>query len=202
MKPSFFPYVFTLYRAFGFYSDFTTAEPSMEPRTESSAKSNTAAIAGAIAAVITLLVIIIVVVCVLKKRNRKPLKLSKGFEGVHFTAVSMRDRIRAESMRALDESKVLSLFNPDDMKQLPLTSIEYVRDLGSGNFGLVFLGMRTLGPRHTMRHITALNSLRLHCCCDKAACARLFCRGNMSHEFKPGCIRATDRSNKILSKRQ
>ena len=56
----------------------------------------------------------------------------------------MRDRIRAESMRALDESKVLSLFNPDDMKQLPLTSIEYVRDLGSGNFGLVFLGMRIL----------------------------------------------------------
>jgi len=126
------------------YSDFTTAEPSMKPRTESSAKSNTAAIAGAIAAVITLLVIIIVIACVLKKRKRKPLKLSKGFEGVHFTAVSMRDRIRAESMRALDESKVLSLFNPADMKQLPLTSIEYVRDLGSGNFGLVFLGMRIL----------------------------------------------------------
>ena len=124
-----------------FYSDFTTAEPSMEPRKESSAKSNTAVIAGAIVAVITLIVIIIVIACVLKKRKRKPLKLSKGFEGVHFTAVSMRDRIRAESMRALDESNVLSLFNPDDMKQLPLTSIEYVRDLGSGNFGLVFLGM-------------------------------------------------------------
>ena len=123
------------------YSDFTTAEPVMEPTTQPSAKSNTAAIAYGIAAVITLLVIVIVIACVLKKRNKKPLKLSKGFEGVHFTAVSMRDRIRAESMRALDESKVLSLFNPDDIRQLPLTSIEYVRDLGSGNFGLVFLGM-------------------------------------------------------------
>ena len=127
------------------YSDFTTAEPSVEPRSESSTKSNTAAIAGTIAAGITLLLIIIVIACVMKKRKRKPLILSKGFEGVHFTAVSMRDRIRAESMRALDESKVLSLFNPDDMKQLPLTSIEYVRDLGSGNFGLVFLGMCILG---------------------------------------------------------
>jgi len=124
-----------------FYSDFTTAEPSIEPRTESSANSNKAAIAAGIAAVIILLVIIIVVICVVKKRKRKPLKLSKGFEGVHFTAVSMRDRIRAESMRALDESKVLSLFNPDDIRQFPLTSIEYVRDIGSGNFGLVFLGM-------------------------------------------------------------
>ena len=163
----------------------------MKPRTESSAKSNTAAIAGAIAAVITLLVIIIIViVCILKKRNRKPLKFSKGFEGVHFTAVSMRDRIRAESMRALEESKVLSLFNPDDMKQIPLTSIEYVRDLGSGNFGLVFLGMCTLRPKHTMRQITAthrsVKSLRLNCCCGKAACAYFvaaICRTN-SNQFE------------------
>ena len=66
--------------------------------------------------------------------------MARGFEGVTFTAVSMRDRIRAETIRALDESKVLSLFNPDDMRQVPLSSVEYIRDLGSGNFGLVFLG--------------------------------------------------------------
>ncbi|XP_078382442.1 muscle, skeletal receptor tyrosine-protein kinase-like [Oculina patagonica] len=122
---------------FGFFN-FTTSEPSMEPSTEG--KSNTAAIASGIAGVVALFVVIIIIACVSKKRKRKPLKLAKGVEGVTFTAVSMRDRIRAESMRALDESKVLSLFNPDDIKQLPLTSIEYVRDLGSGNFGLVFLG--------------------------------------------------------------
>ena len=72
--------------------------------------------------------------------RKKPLKVGKGFEGVTFTAASLRDKIRAESMRALDESKVLSLFNPDDIRQFPLSSIEYIRDLGSGNFGLVFLG--------------------------------------------------------------
>ena len=53
--------------------------------------------------------------------------------------MSMRDRIMAESMRAMDES-ILSLYKPDDVKQLPLSNIEYIRDLGSGNFGLVFLG--------------------------------------------------------------
>ena len=113
----------------------------MEQRTESSPKSNTTAIAAAVAGVITLLVVIIIVACISKRRKREPLKLQKGIEGVTFTAMSMRDRIKAESMRALDESKVLKLFNPDDIRQLPLTSIEYVRDLGSGNFGLVFLGM-------------------------------------------------------------
>ena len=118
-----------------YYSDFTTAEPSTEQRTGSSLKFNTTAIAAVIAGAVTLLVIIVIIACILQRRKRKPLKLSKDIKSVTFTAMTMRDRIRA-----LDENKVLSLFNPDDIKQLPLTSIEYVRDLGSGNFGLVFLG--------------------------------------------------------------
>ena len=122
-----------LYTAcFFFYIDFTTTvAPTAEP------KSKTVAIAGAVVGVIIFLAVITIIACVIKRRRKKPLTLA----GVTFTAVSMRDRIRAESMRALDESKVMSLFNPDDMKQLPLTGIEYIRDLGSGNFGLVFLGM-------------------------------------------------------------
>ena len=108
----------------------------MEQRTDSSLKFNTTAISAAIAGAVALLVIIIIIACILKRRNRKPLIPSKDIRSVTFTTMTMRDRIRA-----LDENKVLSLFNPDDIRQLPLTSIEYVRDLGSGNFGLVFLGM-------------------------------------------------------------
>ena len=36
----------------------------------------------------------------------------------------------------------------------------------------------------------------------RQGCLRLFCRCDMSHEFKPVWIRATDRSDKILSQRQ
>ena len=108
----------------------------MQQSMESSLMLNTTTIAAAIAGGVTLLVIIIIIACILKRRKRKPLKVSKNIKSVSFTAMTMRDRIRA-----LDENKVLSLFNPDDIRQLPLTSIEYVRDLGSGNFGLVFLGM-------------------------------------------------------------
>ena len=64
----------------------------------------------------------------------------RGLAGVTFTVVSMRDRIRAESLRVLDQSKVMSLFNPDDLLQYSLDRVEYVRDLGEGNFGQVFQG--------------------------------------------------------------
>lgn len=113
--------------------DFSTAETitNVPPR------SHTAALAGAVGGVAALIVFAVIIACIFKRRKKKSMQ---GFAGVTFTALSMRDRIRAEAMRALDESKVMSLFNPDDIKQLPLTSIEYVRDLGSGNFGLVFLG--------------------------------------------------------------
>ncbi|PFX22876.1 Muscle, skeletal receptor tyrosine protein kinase [Stylophora pistillata] len=113
--------------------DFSTAETV----THSPPKSHSATVAGAVGGVVALVIVAVVISCICKRRKKK---LSKGFAGVTFTAVSMRDRIRAEALRALDESKVMSLFNPDDIKQVPLTSIEYVRDLGSGNFGLVFLG--------------------------------------------------------------
>ena len=118
------------------YADFNSTKPRIQQRTESSLRFSATAIAAATAAAISLLAFIVIIACILKRRKRKPLKPSKDIKSVTFTAMTMRDRIRA-----LDENKVLSLFNPDDIKQLPLTSIEYLRDLGSGNFGLVFLGM-------------------------------------------------------------
>lgn len=123
-----------------FYAEFTPSStersPSLPPQ-----QSKANVIAGSVAVALFLLFFILVTYCIYKRRKqRKKRKINKGFAGVNFTAVSMRDRIRAESMRALDESNVLNLFNPDDITQLPLSTIEYVRDLGSGNFGLVFLG--------------------------------------------------------------
>ena len=111
--------------------------PSPHPSTN---KLKTSLFAGAVAGTVVFIIVVITLFVCERRRRNKPLKVARGFEGVTFTAVSMRDRIRAETIRALDESKVLTLFNPDDMRQVPLSSVEYIRDLGSGNFGLVFLG--------------------------------------------------------------
>lgn len=82
----------------------------------------------------------IVVIAFIVARNRRRRKAACVYKGVTFTAVTMRDRLRADTMLALDETKLLSLYNPDDMVQFPLDRIEYVKDLGEGNFGQVFQG--------------------------------------------------------------
>ena len=57
-----------------------------------------------------------------------------------------------------------------------------------------------LRPRHTMRQIAATSC---HVCTAAATSRlRLVCRCDMSHEFKPVWICATDRSDEILSQRQ
>lgn len=78
-------------------------------------------------------------------------------------SVTMRDRLRAESLKSLD-SRLLRLYDPNKLRQYPLDHVEYVRDLGEGFFGKVFQGivyvqnrkfatfycrysMRSVGPR-------------------------------------------------------
>lgn len=60
-------------------------------------------------------------------------------------------------MQALDD-KGLGHFNPEVIKQFPLRNVEYIRDLGSGNFGMVFLGM-SLGAVFVL--IYSINLTRL-----------------------------------------
>jgi hypothetical protein len=84
-----------------------------------------------------LFTIIVIIYFVIR---RKKIERECAFKRVTFTAVTMRDRLRADTMLALDQTKLLSLYNPDDMIQFPLDRVEYVKDLGEGNFGQVFQG--------------------------------------------------------------
>ena len=99
-------------------SCFYSTQNSLHPPYPSTKPSKKSLIVGAVVgSIVFLIMITIVVVCRRQRMRKKPLKVGKRFEGVTFTAVSLRDRIRAESMRALDESKILSLFNSDDIYQ-------------------------------------------------------------------------------------
>ncbi|XP_022795052.1 inactive tyrosine-protein kinase transmembrane receptor ROR1-like, partial [Stylophora pistillata] len=93
---------------------------------ETLSKFNVAVIAGAAAGIVTL-VVFVVIIAIVTKRQAK--------------VVSIRNRVQVEAKhRASEDDKIASLFKPDDVKQIPLTRIEYIRDLGSWNFGSVFLG--------------------------------------------------------------
>ena len=91
-------------------------------------------------AAIVVAVLLLVGVMIISRKRRKSLEIKRGYQGVTFTSVSMRDRLRADTLRMLDESKLKSLFNLDDVVQYPLDRVEYVKDLGQGNFGNVFQG--------------------------------------------------------------
>ncbi|XP_031556570.1 muscle, skeletal receptor tyrosine protein kinase-like isoform X3 [Actinia tenebrosa] len=91
-------------------------------------------------------IVVIIIIAFIVARKRRMIKAASVYKGVTFTAVTMRDRLRADTMLALDETKLLSLYNPDEMTQFPLDRVEYVRDLGEGNFGQVFQG-RCFGLR-------------------------------------------------------
>lgn len=117
---------------------------------ETSSKSKMATIiAGAVGGLVTLVVIILIISCVTKRRGKKPLKLNKGAKSCG-RDTSIRNRIQAEvKRRAPNEDKVTSLFKPDDIREIPLTRMEYIRDLGSWNFGLVFLGAYCFSNKRT-----------------------------------------------------
>ena len=121
---------------FSSFPDFTpTPKRKIIPE-----KSVVAAIVASVCGIVILVGVLVTVVLFLRRRKRLKKMPGRGLAGVTFTAVSMRDRIRAESLRVLDQSKVMSLFNPDDLLQYSLDRVEYVRDLGEGNFGQVFQG--------------------------------------------------------------
>lgn len=104
---------------------FSPTVEAKDEETETSSKLNIIALASAVVGIVPIAVVILIIAIVTKRRGK---------------VVSIKNRVQVEKHRASEEDKIASLFKPDDVKQIPLTRIEYIRDLGSWNFGSVFLG--------------------------------------------------------------
>ena len=112
-----------------------------------------------------LLIVVCIILFMFLQRRKK--KRKDAVDNAHNItkkgSVTMRDRLRAESLKSLD-SRLLRLYDPNKLRQYPLDHVEYVRDLGEGFFGKVFQGivyvqnrkfatfycrynMRSVGPR-------------------------------------------------------
>jgi hypothetical protein len=102
---------------------------------------------GAGSAFLLILLFIIILTCCKKQRRKK---LEEGIELAEITlrpkstvdyASTMKARLsKMLEMRSSLSSKIAEMFDPSKLKQFSLDNIEYISDLGEGQFGLVFKG--------------------------------------------------------------
>ncbi len=86
------------------------------------------------------IIVVCVIVFVLRRRQQKKRDAVDNAHALsHKGSITMRDRLRAESLKSLD-SRLLGLYDPNKLRQYNLDHVQYVKDLGEGFFGKVFQG--------------------------------------------------------------
>ena len=88
----------------------------------------------------TLAIVVIIIILILWRRKQKQRDaVDNGFAVIKKGSITMRDRLRAESLKSLD-SRLLRLYDPNKLRQYPLDHVSYIKDIGEGFFGKVFQG--------------------------------------------------------------
>ena len=86
-----------------------------------------------------IILLCVIVVVLLRRRQKMRDAVDNGHALSHKGSITMRDRLRAESLKSLD-SRLLGLYDPKKLRQYNLDHVQYVKDLGEGFFGKVFQG--------------------------------------------------------------
>ena len=95
-----------------------------------------------ITASVTLFVITSLISVILYIRHRIRQRKFKESDLEFLTNMtSIRDRLRQYSIDGNPLLELLASSKPGDLVQYPLDCVEYIRDLGQGQFGKVFQGM-------------------------------------------------------------
>jgi len=90
-----------------------------------------------------LLIVACIVFVVWRRRQKKKRDaVDNAYAITKKGSMTMRDRLRAESLKSLD-SRLLRLYDPNKLRQYRLDHVQYVKDLGEGFFGKVFQGCAT-----------------------------------------------------------
>ncbi|XP_047144848.1 tyrosine-protein kinase transmembrane receptor Ror isoform X2 [Hydra vulgaris] len=94
--------------------------------------------------IIALIVLLIMIVITILLRRKCTKKKRKGEQKVSFqelnTMTSIRDHIRENAFNNNPLQELLASVEPGEIIQYPLDCVEYIRDLGEGQFGKVFQG--------------------------------------------------------------
>lgn len=84
-----------------------------------------------------LTIVVCIIIFLLWRRHRDDMETL-----VEPPAFSMRDKLRAESLKSFD-TLLSRHFDPNRLRQYRLDRVHYVKDLGVGSFGKVFQGKLT-----------------------------------------------------------
>lgn len=100
----------------------------------------------------TLAIVVIIIILILWRRKQKQRDaVDNGFAVIKKGSITMRDRLRAESLKSLD-SRLLRLYDPNKLRQYPLDHVSYIKDIGEGFFGKVFQGRLLRLPLNKRRN--------------------------------------------------
>jgi len=121
------------------FTDYTEAMVKTNKPTSPSDDKNLDIILPIVLVCVFIIVVIVIVFVLWQRRQKKRDAVDNGHALSHKGSMTVRDRLRAESLKSLD-SRLLRLYDPDKLKQYRLDHVQYVRDLGEGFFGKVFQG--------------------------------------------------------------
>ncbi|KAJ7370090.1 hypothetical protein OS493_034301 [Desmophyllum pertusum] len=120
---------------FNYTEEKMTAQPTSTPTAD---HDNKLSIILPIVLVGLLIIVVCAIVFVLWGR-RTYLRRQESELAIMPEGFSMRDKLRAESLKSLD-TLLLRHYDPNRLKQYRLDRVQYVKDLGAGSFGNVFQG--------------------------------------------------------------
>lgn len=94
-----------------------------------------------IASVAGCVLVLVVATILLIKRKRGNQKLIEKTEMSHISNMtSIREHLRADTVNTNPLEELLASSKPGELLQYPLDCVEYIKELGEGQFGKVFQG--------------------------------------------------------------
>ena len=121
------------------FTDYTEAMVKTNQPTSPSDDKNLDIILPIVFVCLFIIVVCVIVFVLWQRRQKKRDAVDNAHALSHKGSMTMRDRLRAESLKSLD-SRLLRLYDPNKLRQYRLDHVQYVKDLGEGFFGKVFQG--------------------------------------------------------------
>lgn len=101
--------------------------------------SRTVVIIAVVAASVLVVTVLFAIVCISRQRRNKRILFQTEMQHVS-NMTSIREHLRADTVSSNPLEELLASSKPGELLQYPLDCVEYIKELGEGQFGKVFQG--------------------------------------------------------------